>query len=218
MIIASLTKWERALSVADRFRCVPVNPSELADAYWTTATKAIDLVKAFGLNIFHSRLNAHVGPARLVGCDCKQCGGPLLVYSRIDAGERICDILDGTTEPGAEWASRIICRECREKMYRSFIARHEAIVLERRQRERDLRYMPYAEYLRSPEWKARAARARREAGYKCQVCSSGGELHVHHRTYVRRGSESAKDLTVLCASCHELFHANGRLADSGRAA
>ena len=70
--------------------------------------------------------------------------------------------------------------------------------------------MPYAEYLKTPEWKQRRRRALTRAKHKCQLCgASGVELHVHHNTYENRGAEPACDLIVLCADCHAWFHGNG---------
>ncbi len=70
----------------------------------------------------------------------------------------------------------------------------------------------YAEYLRSPEWQQRRFQALHEAGDRCQVCNSDGDLEVHHRTYERIGREELGDLIVLCRACHQLFHDNGKLA------
>lgn len=64
----------------------------------------------------------------------------------------------------------------------------------------------YAEYIRSEAWQIRRKWKLEQADFKCQVCNSGGELHVHHRTYARLGSERENDLTVLCKKCHEKFH------------
>lgn len=73
-------------------------------------------------------------------------------------------------------------------------------------RERELRTMPYAEYLRTPEWAERRHAALERAGWRCQVCNTDLNLQVHHRTYARRGAELPGDLTVLCAGHHALFH------------
>lgn len=69
----------------------------------------------------------------------------------------------------------------------------------------------YEDYLRSAKWqrKRRAALARAE--HRCQVCSGRDRLNVHHRTYERLGDERPADLTVLCETCHEIFHRHGRL-------
>lgn len=65
--------------------------------------------------------------------------------------------------------------------------------------------MHYSEYIKSHEWKERAMAAIMRAGYRCQVCNSGNDLEVHHRTYENLGHELPGDLTVLCHQCHELY-------------
>src|SRR5712671_1523701 len=70
-----------------------------------------------------------------------------------------------------------------------------------------LRTMPYEEYLRTPEWTQKRDQTLERDGYHCRVCNSSENLHVHHRTYVRRGNENInEDLTTLCRKCHEHFH------------
>lgn len=64
----------------------------------------------------------------------------------------------------------------------------------------------YAEYLRSPEWKALARQARERAGHRCECCGAAAE-HVHHVRYPKRLSDDAiSNLLVLCASCHAKQH------------
>jgi 5-methylcytosine-specific restriction endonuclease McrA len=71
----------------------------------------------------------------------------------------------------------------------------------------DLATMPYDDYLQTEAWQEHRKQALAYAGYRCQVCNTDEEaLHVHHRTYERRGQEKPQDLIVLCASCHALFH------------
>lgn len=72
--------------------------------------------------------------------------------------------------------------------------------------------MNYREYLQSEHWLNMRRGALERAGWRCQVCNNKTRLDVHHRTYERRGHELPDDLTVLCRSCHETFHKNGRLA------
>lgn len=70
-----------------------------------------------------------------------------------------------------------------------------------------LRSMTYTKYLQTNHWKGlRRFMLRR---FKCcQNCGRDCGLHVHHKTYKRRGREDAlADLAVLCASCHHSFHA-----------
>ena len=61
-------------------------------------------------------------------------------------------------------------------------------------------------YLRSTHWQIVRAGALDRADHRCQVCNSKRKLDVHHRTYARLGHEHPADLTVLCRTCHELFH------------
>ena len=76
------------------------------------------------------------------------------------------------------------------------------------QRSRELMNMPYSDYLASPEWDVTRKAALKAAGYRCQLCNGDGELHVHHRTYERRGVELPRDVIALCADCHQVFHGN----------
>ncbi len=64
----------------------------------------------------------------------------------------------------------------------------------------------YKLYLRSFAWEQRRNGAIRRVGGLCQMCDSGGKLHVHHISYERAGAERADDLRILCPSCHKLRH------------
>jgi hypothetical protein len=71
----------------------------------------------------------------------------------------------------------------------------------------ELRAMPYRLYLKTPEWRRTRAAALMRAGNGCSLdADHTKELVVHHRSYERLGIELDSDLTVLCRSCHELFH------------
>lgn len=60
-------------------------------------------------------------------------------------------------------------------------------------------FATYAEYLQSDTWKEMRDVCLARANYKCQVCNSTGELHVHHREYpMQLGTEPLSDL-VVCA-------------------
>ncbi len=74
---------------------------------------------------------------------------------------------------------------------------------------RELRAMPYTDYLRTPHWRRRRAAKIRAAGGRCQLCGRGGSgtlLDVHHNTYERLGEERDEDLIVLCRECHSRHH------------
>lgn len=75
------------------------------------------------------------------------------------------------------------------------------------------RAMPYPEYLKTDHWQDLRDDALERAGRRCQVCNTSlGSLHVHHRSYDRRGQEAPEDLIVLCADCHRVFHENREIA------
>lgn len=74
-----------------------------------------------------------------------------------------------------------------------------------------IRYIGYDTYLNTRHWKETRELKLVEAGNRCQVCNATSNLHVHHRTYDRIGREDMADLTVLCATCHKVFHDNGKL-------
>lgn len=89
-------------------------------------------------------------------------------------------------------------------------------------RLRELRSMPYAEYLRTPEWKARRAEQIRKVGGTCQICGKpplnqpGGHLVIHHRTYRNRGNERFVDLLVIHQMHHELIHQSMSIEGTGK--
>ncbi len=80
----------------------------------------------------------------------------------------------------------------------------------------ELKTMPYEEYLLTPEWQKKRWSALRWAGGRCEQCQSRYKLHVHHRTYERRGQEKMGDLMVLCADCHETEHLRQEIAAYNR--
>jgi hypothetical protein len=83
----------------------------------------------------------------------------------------------------------------------------------KQERIQELQSMPYAGYLKTPEWQEKRKKALRFASFKCQLCNSGERLNVHHRTYERLGQELMGDLITLCNDCHSTFHQNRDLAD-----
>jgi hypothetical protein len=64
----------------------------------------------------------------------------------------------------------------------------------------------YRTYLGSPAWKARAAAARKRAGYRCSRCHKAGPLDVHHLTYQDLGHERPEQLLAVCHACHWALH------------
>jgi 5-methylcytosine-specific restriction endonuclease McrA len=68
------------------------------------------------------------------------------------------------------------------------------------------KFVVYAEYIRSPEWKKVRARKLRQVGWKCERCGRTSYLQVHHLTYDRLGRERLSDLEICCAGCHSREH------------
>lgn len=69
----------------------------------------------------------------------------------------------------------------------------------------------YIAYLKSDHWRQIAAAAKSLAGHRCRVCNGGDRLQVHHRSYERLGNELPGDVTVLCDTCHRMYHKSRRL-------
>lgn len=64
----------------------------------------------------------------------------------------------------------------------------------------------YDDYLRSPEWKRRAAKIMDRANGICEGCLTEPATEVHHRTYENLGNEFAFELLALCDRCHRRIH------------
>jgi hypothetical protein len=82
---------------------------------------------------------------------------------------------------------------------------------------RELGFARYSDYLESEHWRALKAawepRRTRNKKPVCEFCLAGDRrLDLHHRTYKRLGSESPRDLVLICDRCHSRIHrwfANG---------
>lgn len=74
--------------------------------------------------------------------------------------------------------------------------------------QESLCHMPYAKFLRTRYWRAISWRAKTQHPW-CHDCAEYlQQLHVHHKTYIRRGLEwlFPDDLVVLCHFCHKTRH------------
>jgi 5-methylcytosine-specific restriction endonuclease McrA len=159
--------------------------------YWRGRDHGTVVRDVYGL-VYHKKFNAN---AREFWVQCRYCKEFRLAPSGSWHAVREC------------WSD---CDRC-AALER---ARYEARVEELHQEEQrrllrlyELKTMPYREYLRSPEWKAKRERKLEQALGRCQVCNREDmTLEVHHRTYERRGNEWDEDLTVLCRDCHTNFH------------
>ena len=69
-----------------------------------------------------------------------------------------------------------------------------------------VKFMNYAEYIKSDEWKTRVTRYKADAGWRCEQCGSEHALTGHHITYINIGNEPREDIEVLCWPCHKARH------------
>jgi hypothetical protein len=85
-----------------------------------------------------------------------------------------------------------------------------------KKRQRQLRRLPYREYLRSPYWKRVRLACIIAYNHRCQSSKCvnldswwGSEygLNVHHLHYKNKGREQLDNLILLCRKCHEYVHA-----------
>lgn len=192
-----------------------ISKTELAIWYWETDTAIKEIIEAYAPGRHTNEIGTLAGRAVLLDGNgkhirCRDCTFTVTVTSRSEATARVRSEM--RRDHSGFTCERCI-RTAREAQNRQSLAGIHA----RSQRAKDLATMPYRDYLQTPEWQETRQAALRRAHFQCQTCAGGGTLHVHHRTYVRRGNEWASDLIVLCAGCHELFHQNARLAEGGRA-
>ena len=142
---------------------------------------------------------------------CDRCNQPIQFTSRSQAKHIIGASKSGRSHYAEGYG--VLCKVCQDEVYAE---RHRGYQLSRQAQDtrlRELKSMPYPEYLRTPEWQARRKQHLKSAGYRCQVCNSSGVIiDVHHRTYERRGEEYYKDLIALCRECHSTFHNSRKLA------
>lgn len=195
-------------SIADQVRAEELDDDLLATLYWVYE----DIVPTTLLGHYH-HIREAIEPRCPWTYPCPRCGKDQPVTSR--TALRALQAL--ANQPTQRWnPSSYLCPDClaarntqRDEAERTY---YEA----RRRRVRELRTMPYREYLRTPEWQERRKARLKAARFRCQVCNTkNGRLNVHHRTYERRGEELAADLIVLCEPCHHMFHRNGSLAPHG---
>jgi hypothetical protein len=73
---------------------------------------------------------------------------------------------------------------------------------------RELETMQYHKFLQTRYWALIRQAKLIECDAKCEVCSTGEPLQIHHTSYKLRGREhkNLRYLNVLCASCHAKRH------------
>lgn len=147
------------------------------------------------------------------GLHCDMCGGLLKFKSRTEVKENQAKLRRDRPRHRGDY--RLVCDLCRRRNYARDDIRSEQWEAKRKDRLKELRTMPYREYLQTPEWRRRRYYHLKTTGHHCQVCNASAKqirLNVHHRKYSTLGNESFTDLIVLCEDCHALFHREGKLA------
>lgn len=69
--------------------------------------------------------------------------------------------------------------------------------------------MTYSEKLKDPRWQKKRLEILSRDNYKCTVCNSTENLHVHHGYYSGRKEPWKYDdisLHTLCNDCHDRVH------------
>ena len=102
-----------------------------------------------------------------------------------------------------DWNSAYALRqEYRDKAYQLF----QEIQQQARSVEWDIERQRYEEYLKSPEWKVKAAKVRVRCGNVCEGCRERKVDDIHHLSYAHKYDEFLFELVGLCRQCHERWH------------
>jgi hypothetical protein len=168
------------------------------------ATLALDAAEL--MNVWEAR------PISLFDCLAPSCRAPIPVRNRAHLLRLLrLDWYFGLKVGAGDLVEfkalcEMLCESCGQELQDCHDEERRADLCVRRSRLSELHNMTYAEYLRTPEWKARRSRVLIRAGHKCEVCNANGRLEVHHRTYDRYTQELLNDLIALCRSCHQRHH------------
>lgn len=73
-------------------------------------------------------------------------------------------------------------------------------------RDKKLRQVAYAAYLKSEHWRLFKLRILALRGAACEICRSTNDIQLHHLTYERRGAELDSDVVLACKDCHARYH------------
>lgn len=189
-------------------RCKAVSGSSLSSLYWGTDL-SLDTIMAREGVAHKNQLAKLAGPA-VSDMLCVDCSAAYVATSRTTANS------DFQYHSNPYHPYR--CKTCDQEHKRQKERRHYEAYKQKQARIEELKWMPYKGYLGTDEWSQKRRKVIERDDFKCRLCAAGGRLHVHHRTYARRGDEKLSDLVALCEDCHKLFHDHRQLAENGRAA
>lgn len=161
--------------------------------YWKTDLKSTIITPGV------TRKNAEMIPSpTTVTCVCIDCNNEneVVVNSRSKKAEMIRNKTN-------------VCESCQQirDNVKDTCAKKRYLLFEERENEiKKLKLMPYREYLKTEHWMKKRLQTLKRYNFRCQMCNRKDKLHVHHRTYERRGEELLTDLICLCDKCHAKFH------------
>jgi hypothetical protein len=120
----------------------------------------------------------------------KEINNKIIIEGYLNIG---VGIKDGCTWRDAEKDLRRRIKNCDHKMIAT-----------------EIKEMDYSDFLKTPYWKIISFLVKKENGFKCVMCNSKENLHVHHKSYELHGYEHTVDgfnlLTSVCSECHEKHH------------
>lgn len=180
-----------------------MQPPDVADIYWALTYSGILSAKSIreASPLDHNQFNESIANVKFY-IRCWQC--------KTEHGFGFRSITSLKEYKAGSNSDRFLCQQCADLRKRTDVASRANYKQQVEARDAEiqrLKAMPYPEYLQTEHWKEFARLARRKARFHCQLCNSDKQpLHVHHRTYQRRGCEELGDVIVLCEVCHDTFH------------
>lgn len=182
-------------------------------AYWFVQEAPVgELSFAVTGRTYAEELRKHAGKVPL-GLTCDRCGTGLAIASRSQLKEKMSRMEGRSRLPrGYE----LHCEDCLGELRAERDAEYRAAEEESLARCRVLAAMPYADYLKTPEWETQKIRylenllMAHRAPFSCETCSDDVALGVYHSTLERLGR--LDDLVLLCEICLGALSAQNRLA------
>jgi 5-methylcytosine-specific restriction endonuclease McrA len=154
---------------------------------------------------------------RLWAADPHQFGpGKVHIVDTQDSSKTLCG-RPLASMPGSTRATKATCKTCCEAAVRRPEQERRRQEYERQRVERErlrveenARWQSwYADYLRSPQWRAIRQKVLRRANGACEGCGDAVATQVHHITYKNVGNEFLWELRAICDDCHDRCHDSG---------
>lgn len=147
-----------------------------------------------------------------VGVPCDRCGEDLPIRSR----SHMKEVLDQARAGSCSWVRYgLVCISCQNALQEESLRERIAECDAAEARRRELAALPYAEFLKTPEFEeARNLHlwwlADRTHVLQCETCNAENSLGVYHKLADEEGELGGSIL--LCISCRDTLLAAGKLA------